>query len=1319
MRTKLLKSLLTIACLLCSIGVYAHDFEVDGIYYQITAENEVAVTYKGSSHDSFIEYTGVVIIPDSITFNGTIYTVTSIGVCAFYDCFGLTEITIPNSVTSIGNNAFSHCTGLTELSIPNSVTAIGDFAFYNCTGLTSVTIPNSVTSIGYYPFPNCDGLISIKVEEGNTVYDSREGCNAIIETATNTLVAGCKNTVIPNSVTSIGSYTFNGCTDLTSITIPNSVTSIGHAAFSGCSGLTEITIPNSVTSIGDAAFANCFGLTSVTIPESVTSIGQSAFSLCTGLTSIRIEAVNPPAIEESTFNVVDKTIPVYVPAESLEAYQSAEYWSEFTNIVAYTELEAGDKFTVDSIHYEVLNESGQVAVTYYGEDAWNVPEEYKYAGEVVIPESVTYEGVTYSVTWIGDHAFRNCDGLTSVTIPNSVTWTASNAFYACDGLTSIKVEEGNTGYDSRENCNAIIETATNTLVAGCKNTVIPNSVTSIGDNAFYHRGELTTITIPESVTSIGNGAFFQCHGLTEITIPESVTSIGNSAFYYCDGLTSITIPNSVTSIGYLAFSYCSGLTSIVVEEDNTVYDSREDCNAIIETATNTLVAGCKKTIIPNSVTSIGVCAFEGCDGLTEITIPNSVISIGGNAFDDCRRLTAITIPESVTLIGDDAFAHCSGLTSITIPESVTSIGQSAFAYCNGLTSITIPNSVTSIGYKAFYYCHNLTSITIPESVTSIGDYAFSSCYNLTSITIPKSVTSMGDYAFSSCSGLTSIRIEAVNPPAIEESTFENVDKSIPVYVPTQECVEAYRNAEYWSEFTNIQSYTETLTYDVVVPAGTWECYIIGEFNQMSEFVPMTKINDTHYTITIEGVERSMHYQYACGNGREYVEAGDVRTYNENDVVEGWTNMPAVEAGEPEANRLQSGGVTVSRLYDVLSTVRVPMVVELINEAAISALQCDIYLPEGLSVATVENGLDVAMGNRGSQDHTIDARTLDNGAIRVLVMSGTAAPLTGNAGALFTIGVIPNENYTEDAQIVICNIVMTDTDIVEYNPKQIFADCHIKESVLGDANSDSRVNVTDIVLLAKYILGGYNGNIDVLAADVNQDGELNVTDVVELVALILDGDNEPRKAPMQEDYETGTLALVDTQIVQGTTHEVGIELSNTAPYTAFQMDVTLPECLTIEDVVVSNRTNNHSLQWREQADGTIRIVGYSLSNEAIGGEGGTLLNLVVRADNQLSEGVVEINGITFVTRDIVTHQLDKASGKVSVVTGLNDVVTATRIYATDHKVVVDSPVAQEAAISTIDGVVQRVALQPGRNEIPLQQGVYIVSVDAEVKKVVIR
>ena len=824
-------------------------------------------------------------------------TVSSIGGYAFDYCSSLTSIEIPNSVTSIGTYAFTRCSGLEQIIvdlgntvfdsrnncnavimsntnklvigcknsiIPNSITSIGTYAFLGCIGLTSITIPFSVTEIEWGAFVDTGltsivipssvtsiggdgafsggiGLEQIIVDPENTVYDSRNNCNAIIETNTNKLVTGCKNTVIPNTVTSIG-----------------------YAAFHSCSGLISLEIPNSVTSMGNYAFYDCSGLSSMTVL-----------------------ADNPPTLGIYMFYNVNKSIPVYVPTGTMSAYQAAFGWSEFTNIqgldnspnpitFADTNVKALCVANWDTNGDGELSYAEAAAVTDLGEVFKNkysiiscnelqyftglslignnafysclgltsieIPNSVTSIGDqafsncrgitsIAIPNSVTsinYEAfygvgltslaIPNSVTSIGNEAFKECQGLTLIEIPNSVTSIGTNPFGKCYNLEHITVASGNSFYDSRDNCNAVIRTNTNELIIGCKNTVIPNSVTSIGNEAFYY-----------------------CSGLTSIAIPNSVTSIGRLAF--CDtGLTSIEIPSSVTTIGYQnPFAGCSGLEHIVVDSGNVVYDSRDNCNAIINTSTNTLVSGCKNTIIPNVVTTIGSYAFSGCDDLTSIEIPYAVTYIRDNAFRSCHSLTSIVIPSLVSSIGIGAFHYCSGLSSMTVltdnPPIVNIYGGVAFYGVNKSIPVYVPSGtvaayqaaegwseftnyidygspitfadanvkalcvanwdtngdgelsyaeaaavtdlgevfmadsvitcfnelqyftgLTSVRWYAFANCHNLSALTLPNSVMSIGDGAFGTCKNLSSLTIPNSVTSIGDFAFEFCHGLTSMTI---------------------------------------------------------------------------------------------------------------------------------------------------------------------------------------------------------------------------------------------------------------------------------------------------------------------------------------------------------------------------------------------------------------------------------------------------------------------------------------------------------------------------------------------------------------------------------
>ena len=816
---------------------------------------------------------------------------------------GCKNTVIPSGVTAIGSYAFEHCSELTSINIPSTVTTIYSLAFLDCTGLTAITIPASVTTIAKdinNSFRGCSNLASIKVDSGNTVYDSRGDCNAIILTANNEMIRGCRNTVIPNSVTTIG-----------------------QMAFDGSNGLEEVVIPGSVTTIGHNAFDNCLELVKVTIPSSITSIGAGVFVNCPKLTEVRSNILEPKPVNNLVSNNTYWNATLYVPSGTKEKYASANGWKEFHTIVEPDM--PGATFVVENVTYMVTsvdNREAQIGVG--GSDMPAVAQ--GTTGSVYIPRTVTSPyGNTYTVksvatgafrdcsgltqvslpgtvTAIGNRAFQGCEGLKEISIPNSVKTIGTRAFYGCVGLNSIiipyaveSIEQyafaGCTGlkevkcyvkqpfaissnvfsnyeiplyvpsgaqskYEDTDSWSVFADIKAVSAIAvgdiitndginyqvtsispaevklgrydNCSvNTAIFGSVDipsavyapdnssfivkTIGNNAFRSNlRKVTAITIPNTVEAIGNYSFAFC-GITALDLPTSLKSLGNQAFGSCY-LTSVTIPGSLTNITGHPFSGCSSLISITVESGNTVYDSREGCNAIINSANNELTVGCRGTVIPNSVVRIGDNAFYDMN-LSEIIIPSSVTSIGDLAFYYSYNVKKITLPRSVVNLGINPFSGCYNANIIKV-ESGNPVYDSR-GDCNaiintktnelvsGSKATAIPNTVTSIGEKAFNYCHYLDSLVIPTSVVNIAANAFYGCSRMTNVTIPASVKHIDEAAFGYCDKLASVISLIEEPFDIEDYVFgDNTRNSGTLYVPVN-TKSKYKAMKGWKLFKNI------------------------------------------------------------------------------------------------------------------------------------------------------------------------------------------------------------------------------------------------------------------------------------------------------------------------------------------------------------------------------------------------------------------------------------------------------------------------------------------------------------------------------------
>ena len=656
-------------------------------------------------------------------------TVTSIGDYAFYGCNPLTSVKISNSVTNVGNDAFANCSGITTVEIPNSVLTIGDGSFLNCKSLYSVIIPNSVTSIGSSSFSSCYALTSISLSNSITSIGENAFYNCY----------NLSSLIIPSSVESIGGNAFSQCALLTSVTVesPKPI-KISNSVFTSRKNATLYVPTGSKEAYKDA---NCWkdfkeiveygddGKKYYSLTISAIGDGYVSFSDNTIIGTVQSYSVMEGTSLLMTFspnvgNHVDSLMVngVDVTSELLDntytlsnIYKNTDIKVIFSSKISFSDpiIKRICVQNWDNNGDGELSENEASLVTSLG-NAFRYNSNIKtflelkyFTGlssidseafmscrnltSVTIPNSVITIGnksfsgcnalenlgFSNSLTSIGSGAFSDCYGLKDVQIPNSVVFIGDNAFNNCTGLTDISISESVTDIGSYafSGCSAL------------KTINIPYSVKDIGRAAFERCTSLTAIMIPNSITNIEVELFRGCSGLTSVTIEDGIKSIGSSAFYLCDNLKSLSIPNSITDVSNSAFSGCESLSSIVVDSGNAKYDSRDNCNAIIETSTNKLIIGCKNTIIPNSIKNIGVNAFNQCIGLKSLSIPNSVECIDRYAFMGCINLVKITIPNSVKNIEERAFESCSSLGSIVIPANITTLGFCVFQNCTSLARV--------------------------------------------------------------------------------------------------------------------------------------------------------------------------------------------------------------------------------------------------------------------------------------------------------------------------------------------------------------------------------------------------------------------------------------------------------------------------------------------------------------------------------------------------------------------------------------------------------------------------------------------------------
>ena len=830
--------LLMVLGFITALQAGAYDFEKDGIYYKISGTN-VQVTYKDGNYNS---YSGTVVIPASVTYNGTTYNVSTIGPSAFQNCSSLRRVVIPNSVQYISNNAFKNCSILTNITIPASVYTIYNNVFEGCTFLKSVICLNSSArpwptnnfsqstyenatlivpqgcKTAYQSSSDCWGEFDHIVEmdcdfvEDAIFYDDLGGNKARVTHAYHYIEDYSGDIVIPQTVThNRATYTVTAVDEdafyyghyLSSLSLPATVNAIGSYAFYDCTYLTNINIPEGVEYINYCTFGGCNYLPEITIPSSVTWIAQNAFVNCTSLANITCRATTPPiCVDSSCFpSQAYSNATLKVPSASLSDYQNTDIWDRFTNIVGQSY-----DFEVNGIYY-IITGPNTASVTYKDTD-FN-----SYSGNVTIPSTVRHDGNSYTVTAIGRSAFRASTGLTGISIPNTVTTIDYSAFYNCTSLTAVNIPNSVTtlGEFCFMSCEAL------------QTVTIGSGVTCIPRQCFLRCEALTQITIPSTVKEISYFAFDGCYSLTSVTIQNGVKTIRYGAFSDCIELPTFTIPASVTTIEETVLSSCIKLSSITVNSANTHY--RTQNGVLFTAAMDSLIAfpnlSATTYQIPQGVKVIGAEAFMLCDNLTSVTLPEGLTTISSSAFLYCENLTTLDIPASVSTIGDAALGGCSSMSSINVAEgnqhfmtdynvlytidgkiliqypcarpdkhysvlnTCDSIGYMAFSQTSQLKSVYLPSGINTLQQHTFQGS-TVERVVIDEGLKTIQMNAFAGCSHLKSIYLPSTLTEIENLAFQMNLEVEEITFAGSTPPIVGSNAFYGVGYdtgNLMLYVP--------------------------------------------------------------------------------------------------------------------------------------------------------------------------------------------------------------------------------------------------------------------------------------------------------------------------------------------------------------------------------------------------------------------------------------------------------------------------------------------------------------------------------------------------------
>lgn len=1342
--------LLLASAIATSLSAAAYDFESAGIYYNITGNNTVEVTYSDRDNNT---YSGSVSIPETVTNNGTEYSVTKIGEYAFQGS-AVTSVSMPECIISIDYNAFKGCQNLESVTLPESLTTLGSYAFYSCKLLKTIKIPSGVTAIPDKCFYRCSSLESVTIPEGVTAIgdDAFQSCNL------NALT-------LPESLEKIGIYAFSGNQSLKSVNIPAKVKTIESNAFHNC-GLTDLVIQEGVQTIDNYAFESN-SLQNLTLPSTIKSIGNEAFRYNNNLQSIICNAATPPTLGDKAFygsNIQE----VKVPLASIAAYRKAYGWKDFSNYYGGEEI-------IDGVAYRIDDKGAYVQAAIMTES------------EICLAENVAFEGAQYPLYKIADNAFAGNGSITLVTVPATVETIGSNAF---DGVTypiiKIKATTPPVLASKLPMLSAIVPPASvkaykaanywkdMTIIGEGKNDIevttsatvdlteaimtqakiTPASVTSIKvhgpltnddiinalntnmrscyaidlsdaeiealpDGAFNGKIGLLEITLPAGLKAIGNNAFKGCFALrNEVTIPAGVETIGSNAFAGCrNAKFNPALPETLTAIGDYAFQNCANLYAV------TLPASLQTIGAHAFEASNV-----QEAVLPAGLKTIGAYAFRKCSNITRVTLPDGLTTLGEGAFQQCEALVTADLmnPMEITSIPRYAFDGCSGLRNVYLPFFIEAVGDYAFRGCASLRQIQFVAPTKTIGAYAFSGCRSLKSLDLfkCENFTTIGSYAFSGCTSLKSLNLPKSLETIGEYAFSGCQAISVISSPSLVPPTIaNESALNGIDKDVCVLTMPKSVYLDYFRAPYWGQFVE---------YTASVLVGVDGQGSVMYSNNLGAAPTPVKVA-AFYATAGEGVEEdegdgitAEAYDSAniCAKDNSTLtfrivpdEGNEIKsvTYAGEDVtaqvVDGLFTTPVINGDTNlDVSFVASTDYIAIPVSAVSKGAEVVVPIELVNTTEVMGIECKVQIPEGFSVAKKADGSLKVEQTERKADQTLTAAV--DGNVLTVKTNGTQA-YTGNTGAVFTIAIAPDE-ATAPADYV---LKVTDVKFVNATGVASRPDAKttltLRDYVLGDVDSDQLVAINDAVIVMNHIVGADTPAFNAKAADMDGNGSVEINDAVLIMNTVVGTESTKSiKKTSATEPNADELSAAGIEICQGGTAMLSLDLANLDALTAAQFEITLPEGITAGKAEVGERASRHMIK-TNMVGNVLKVAMLSAESADFDGSEGAILVLPLSADKTMPSGSYGISLRNVKMSDARGNLFILPDADSSVVvkdwSGVDSVAfDRLRVYGGNGEICIESPADTMIQIVAVDGRAFAVEASAGKTAVAVSAGVYVVN-----------